>query len=90
MLHKVEYTVKILLSKSLCFDHNRLKHRLIFHMLLFSKYMKLCVATNGAMCFGCVVPFGTTHFLFQGGKDNEKSISVNHGSGISAVTRGVR
>ena len=26
---------------------------------------EVCVVTNGAMRFGCVVPFGTTHFLFK-------------------------
>ena len=32
----------------------------------------ICVVTNGAMRFGCVVPFGTTHFYFKGGKQNEQ------------------
>lgn len=30
---------------------------------LFVDFQVICVVTNGAMRFGCVVPFGTTHFF---------------------------
>ena len=35
-------------------------------LLFFTFFMVkiVCVATNGAMCFLCVVPFGATHFFY--------------------------
>ena len=32
-------------------------------LFLLVNSQEVCVVTNGAMRFGCVVPFGTTHFF---------------------------
>ena len=34
-------------------------------LCLLVNSQEVCVVANGAMRFGCVVPFGTTHFLFK-------------------------
>ena len=50
-------------------------------LLLFLMSIGICVVTNGAMRFGCVVPFGTTHFFILGRSNTmfkklKKSVSI--------------
>lgn len=33
-------------------------------LFLLVNSQEVCVVTNGAMRFGCVVPFGATHFFY--------------------------
>ena len=51
---------------------------------------KICVATSGVVRFSCVAPFGATHFLFLGGRENEKNNRSLFGITDGAFAVGLR
>lgn len=70
----LEYGISMTLSPNgkVCVFVVSKTQMLLLGLCLLVNIQVICVVTNGAMRFGCVVPFGTTHFYFKGGKQNEQ------------------